>query len=585
MARDAARRERREPGRARGLLGRGSVIASPYLWLLLFFLVPFAIVFKISVAEVQLAIPPYTPLFAWPEGGSLELFVVGDNYRLLIEDSLYIRAYANSLKIAAISTALALLVGFPIAYAMARAPRAWQPTLVMLVILPFWTSFLIRVYAWIGILKNEGMLNGALRWIGVIDEPLIILNTNIAVYIGIVYSYLPFMVLPLYANLVRMDRSLLEAAADLGCRPAGAFWKITVPLARPGIVAGCFLVFIPAVGEFVIPDLLGGSGTLMIGRTLWTEFFSNRDWPVASAVAVILLLLLIVPIVLFQRHQQRQREREAGGLMRRGLSGVNLAALTLGFAFLYIPILLLIVYSFNESKLVTVWAGFSTKWYAAMVQNELLLDAAWMTLKVAVVSSTVALVLGTLAGFALARLGRFPGRTLFSGMVYAPLVMPEVITGLAMLLLFVALSWARGYWTVTVAHITFSMAYVAVVVQSRLLTMDRSLEEAAMDLGAPPVKTFFAVTLPIISPALVAGWLLAFTLSLDDLVIASFTSGPGSTTLPMKIYSQVRLGVTPEINAVSTVLVGIVATGVIAASLINKRAMVIREREAQAAEP
>ncbi len=305
-------REPRKPARAgRRWLGQGSVIASPYLWLLLFFLVPFVIVLKISVAEVQLAIPPYTPLFAWPEGGAFEIFAVADNYRLLIEDSLYIRAYANSLKIAAIATLLALLVGFPLAYAMARAPRAWQAALVMLVILPFWTSFLIRVYAWIGILKNEGMLNGALRWLGVIDEPLVILNTDIAVYIGIVYSYLPFMVLPLYANLVRMDHSLLEAAADLGCRPAGAFWKITVPLARPGIVAGCLLVFIPAVGEFVIPDLLGGSGTLMIGRTLWTEFFSNRDWPVASAVAVILLLVLIVPIVLFQRHQQAQREREA----------------------------------------------------------------------------------------------------------------------------------------------------------------------------------------------------------------------------------------------------------------------------------
>ena len=308
-----ARREGRKPARtARGILGRGSVIASPYLWLLFFFLVPFAIVLKISVAEVQLAIPPYTPLFVWPDGGSFELFAIGDNYRLLVEDSLYIRAYANSLKIAALSTALALLLGFPIAYAMARAPRAWQATLVMLIILPFWTSFLIRVYAWIGILKNQGLLNGLLRWLGLIDRPLIILNTDIAVYIGIVYSYLPFMVLPLYANLVRMDRSLLEAAADLGCRPAGAFWKITVPLARPGIVAGCFLVFIPAVGEFVIPDLLGGSGTLMIGRILWTEFFSNRDWPVASAVAVILLLVLIVPIVLFQRHQQAQREREAG---------------------------------------------------------------------------------------------------------------------------------------------------------------------------------------------------------------------------------------------------------------------------------
>ena len=305
-------RKRRKQARAgRSPLGRGSVIASPYLWLLVFFLVPFVIVLKISVAEVRLAIPPYTPLFSWPAGGAFELFAIADNYRLLIEDSLYIRAYANSLKIAALSTALALLMGFPLAYAMARAPRAWQASLVMLVILPFWTSFLIRVYAWIGILKNEGLLNGFLRWLGLIDEPLVILNTDIAVYIGIVYSYLPFMVLPLYANLVRMDRSLLEAAADLGCRPTGAFWKITVPLARPGIVAGCLLVFIPAVGEFVIPDLLGGSGTLMIGRILWSEFFRNRDWPVASAAAVILLLVLIVPIVLFQRHQQRQREAEA----------------------------------------------------------------------------------------------------------------------------------------------------------------------------------------------------------------------------------------------------------------------------------
>ena len=304
-------RERRQPARAAwSTVGRGSLIASPYLWLLFFFLVPFAIVLKISVSEVQLAIPPYTPLFVRTEGGSFELLAVAGNYGLLIEDSLYIRAYANSLKIAALATALTLLVGFPLAYAMARAPRTWQASLVMLVILPFWTSFLIRVYAWIGILKNEGLLNGFLRWLGLIDEPLIILNTDIAVYIGIVYSYLPFMVLPLYANLVRMDRSLLEAAEDLGCRPSGAFWKITVPLARPGIVAGCFLVFIPAVGEFVIPDLLGGSGTLMIGRILWTEFFSNRDWPVASAVAVILLLVLIVPIALFQRHQQAQREAE-----------------------------------------------------------------------------------------------------------------------------------------------------------------------------------------------------------------------------------------------------------------------------------
>jgi len=208
-------------------------------------------------------------------------------------------------RIAGISTVLCLLVGFPIAYAMARASEETRQVLVMLVILPFWTAFLIRVYAWIGILRNEGFLNNLLIWLGVIDTPLIIMNTDWAVYIGIVYSYLPFMILPLYASLEKMDFTLLEAAADLGCRPIKAFWAITVPLATPGIVAGCFLVFIPATGEFVIPDLLGGSDTLMIGKTLWNEFFNNRDWPLSSAVAVALLLALVVPIVLFQQHQAR----------------------------------------------------------------------------------------------------------------------------------------------------------------------------------------------------------------------------------------------------------------------------------------
>jgi putrescine transport system permease protein len=243
----------------------------------------------------------------------------------------------------------------------------------------------------------------------------------------------------------------------------------------------------------------------------------------------------------------------------------------LGFAFLYVPILLLVIFSFNESRLVTVWAGFSTKWYGSLMQNQAILDAAWVTLKVGLVSSTVATMLGTMAGVAMSRYGAFRGRTLFNGMIYAPLVMPEVITGLSLLLMFVALSVDRGAGTITLAHITFSMCYVAVVVQSRLSNFDRSIEEAAMDLGCPPTKTFFQITLPVIFPAVAAGWLLSFTLSLDDLVIASFTSGPGATTLPMKIYSQVRLGVTPEINAVSTILVGLVAAGVIIASLVNKR--------------
>ena len=264
--------------------------------------------------------------------------------------------------------------------------------------------------------------------------------------------------------------------------------------------------------------------------------------------------------------------------MIRRSSWFSTVSVTLGLAFLYLPILLLVIYSFNESKLVTVWGGFSTKWYAALLQNEALLDAAWVTIRVALLSATVATVLGTLAAISLIRFGRFWGRSLFSGMVYAPLVMPEVITGLSMLLLFVAIGFDRGFWTLTLAHITFSMCYVAVVVQSRLVTFDRSLEEAALDLGCPPVKTFFQITLPIIAPAVVAGWMLAFTLSMDDLVISNFTTGPGATTLPMKIYSQVRLGVTPEINAVSTILIGIVTIGVIAASIATKRREVERER-------
>ncbi len=270
--------------------------------------------------------------------------------------------------------------------------------------------------------------------------------------------------------------------------------------------------------------------------------------------------------------------------MQGKLSRFNIVSLVLGFAFLYLPIVLLIIYSFNASKLVTVWGGFSTRWYVELFSNKGLLDAAWVTARVAFVSATVATVLGTLAALALTRYTRFRGRFLFSGMVFAPLVMPEVITGLSLLLLFVAIGFDRGFMTVTLAHITFTMCFVAVVVQSRLVSFDRSLEEAAMDLGATPTRTFLQVTLPVIMPAVVAGWMLAFTLSLDDLVIASFTSGPGATTLPMKIYSQVRLGVTPEINAVCTLLIAVVTVGVLGAAIVNKRRDVQRQRDEQAAQ-
>ena len=257
--------------------------------------------------------------------------------------------------------------------------------------------------------------------------------------------------------------------------------------------------------------------------------------------------------------------------MRRGPSAFNIAAIVFGLAFLYLPIVLLVVYSFNESRLVTVWGGFSTRWYVSLFQNEQLLGAAWVTLRVAFVSATLATILGTLAALGLVRAGRFRGRTLFSSMTYAPLVMPEVILGLSLLLLFVSVGVARGFWTVIIAHTTLTLCYATVVVQARLVSFDEALEEAARDLGAPPWKAFTLVTLPNIAPAVAAAWMLAFTLSLDDLVIASFTTGPGATTLPIRIYSAVRLGVSPEINAISTLLIGLVATGVIAVYLLNMR--------------
>jgi len=286
---------------------RWLVIAPPYLWMLLFFAIPFAIALKISFSHSLIAMPPYSDLVSW-DGKDLSVSLNLNNYLFLFTESLYYSAYISSLKIAVISTLLCLLVGYPIAYAIARMPPATRNVALMLVILPSWTSFLIRIYAWIGILKNNGLLNNFLIWIGVIDEPLQILHTNVAIYIGIVYAYLPFMVLPLYTNLVKLDMRFLEAAYDLGARPWKVFLRITLPLSRSGIIAGSMLVLIPVVGEFVIPALLGGPDTLMIGKILWDEFFSNRDWPVASAVATIMLVLLLVPIVIFYHYELKELE-------------------------------------------------------------------------------------------------------------------------------------------------------------------------------------------------------------------------------------------------------------------------------------
>ena len=285
---------------------------APYLWMLLLFLVPFGFVLKISLSQTAIAQPPYVPVFDLTQGlsainGLAELSL--DNFRLLVSDNLYVLSYLRSLAVAAVSTSILLVIGYPLAYAMARLPRRWQALAMMLVIIPFWTSFLIRIYAWINILQHDGVLNKFLLVMHLVSAPVVWLSTDSAMYLGIVYSYLPFMILPLYASLAKMDPALLEAAEDLGASRTRAFWLVTFPLSLPGIAAGALLCFIPIVGEFVIPDLLAGSNSLMIGQTLWLEFFTNKDWPVASAAAVALLLLLVVPLALYDRLQRRRLEQ------------------------------------------------------------------------------------------------------------------------------------------------------------------------------------------------------------------------------------------------------------------------------------
>lgn len=287
------------------LPGRNLVVAVPWFWLALFFVLPFLFVLKISLSEPQLMQPPYQDWIREIEDGLMTITINFGNYFMLLEDELYRDALWGSFVVASISTLVCILIGYPMAYAISLAPKHLRVPLLMLVILPFWTSFLLRVYAWIGILKENGLLNQVLMSLGVINEPLQILHTNIAVYIGVVYTYLPFFILPLYATLIRLDNTLLEAAADLGARPLKQFWSITLPQSIPGIVAGSMLVFLPVMGEFVIPDLLGGPDTLMIGKLMWTEFFNNKDWPLASSLAAVLLVVLIIPFVIMRHYEQK----------------------------------------------------------------------------------------------------------------------------------------------------------------------------------------------------------------------------------------------------------------------------------------
>ena len=558
-------------GRAQRWLQRA--VALPYVWLLLFFLTPFLIILKISVAEPLVAQPPFTPLFEWGQRGIEGIRLTFENYAFLFQDGYYGIIYLSSLKMAAIGTLLCLLIGYPMAYYIARQPARRRQVLLLAVILPFWISFLLRVYAWIGLLNNRGVINDVLLCLGVIDEPLTMLYNDFAVYLGIVYSYLPFMILPLYANLERLDIDLLDAAADLGARRWQAFVDVTLPLVGAGhrrwLPAGVHSrrrrVHDPGAPGW---RRHADDRPCAVGRVLHQPRlagrFSRVDHPGAAAGRA-------------DRLVPARRDPGAGGCAMRRRSLGLLGIVAFGYAFLYLPILSVMIYSFNDSRLVTLWGGFSLRWYAHLLEDEEVLEAALLSLRIAAVSATVATCLGALVALAMQRLTRLRGRLLLAGMITAPLVMPEIITGLSLLFLFISMAewigWpaTRGATTITIAHITFSMAYVAVVVRSRLAGMDESLEEAAMDLGGRPLAVFFDITVPMLLPALVSGWLLAFTLSLDDLVISSFVSGPGATTLPMLIFAKVRLGVTPDINAIATIIIALVAVGVVTAALLTRR--------------
>ncbi len=535
------------------------VAVVPYLWLACFFVLPFLLILKISLSDRARARPPYVPQLDLTQGASgIWSFLSGldlENYKTLLTDSFYFRSYLLSLETAVIATAFTLLIAYPMAYGLTRAPQKWRNLLLALVVLPFWISFLIRVYAWMSILKPNGFFDMLGQGIGLDVGTLAVLNTKSAVIIGIVYSYLPFMILPLFTVLDKLDDSLLEASRDLGASTWRTFRSITLPLSLPGIYAGCLLAFIPMVGEFVIPDLLGGNDTALIGKTLWTEFFNNQDWPLASAIAIGMLLLLLLPIAALQRAQTRADVRQGGSAAGRIFTGFHRAAVATGLSFIYLPIILVVIFSFNDSRLVTVWAGFSLKWYGLLFQNTQLLQSALLSFKLALLSATAATALGVLAALTIARVRTFRGKTLFGFLVLAPIIIPEMVIGLAFLLLFVAIGLQRGFFTLFLAHTTFGLCFVATTVQARLSGFDTSLEEASSDLGASGLQTFWKITFPLILPGVLSGWALAFVLSFDDLIISSLVTGPGATTLPMRLYSQMRLGVTPEINAASTLMV------------------------------
>lgn len=486
--------------------------------------------------------------------GGVESVLTFDNYARL-SDPIYLRVLLTSLRIALLSTGLALLLGYPLAYLIATAPPRRRVVLLFLVILPFWTSFLIRTYAWIVLLNPTGLINRLLGAAGVGPFPL--LYNELAIVIGLTYAYLPLMVLPIYSSIERLGGAPTEAAGDLYASPWQTFRRVLLPLTMPGVVAGSIFVFVPSMGNFIVPELLGGGREVMVGNLIQQQFLQTRDWPFGAALAVALIAIMLVALagqaVVLRREQgtaERSASREGG--TRRGRGWLRAHA-GLVFAFLYLPIAVLVVLSFNEAGLPTAWGGFSLRWYRSVISNAPILASVRITLIVAVAVTAISTVLGTLLAVGLHRTVR--SRTLDS-VLFLPAVIPDIVLAIGLLSFFNLANVPLGIGTIVIAHVVFDMIFVAAVVRTRLGYFDVRIEEAARDLYAGPVRTFLKVTLPVIAPGILAGALVAFTLSVDEFVIAFFNSGPSSITFPIRIYSMIRFGVTPEINAIAAFVLG-----------------------------
>ncbi len=550
------------------------------LWLALgvFFLAPLVLMLAVSFAErgTYGGVAPVGDLGAYLRSGA---FLA--NYARSCA-AIYLAIGWRSLWMAALTTVLAAVAGFPVAYYLALlAPARWKGLLLGLVMVPFWTSFLIRTYAWMFILRTEGLLNLVLLGSGLAHRPVELLYTQTAVMIGLVYGELPFMILPLYASLEKLDRSLLEAAADLGAGAAQAFRRVTLPLVMPGLAAGVVLVFVPSLGQFVVSDLLGGARGMLLGNLIQNQFAVARNPPFGSALAFELMAAVLAPAARLRALRPasgRRRRRGAAVTRPKGAGRRLLAAHTaLVYAFLYAPIAILVAFSFNASRQTAFWAGFTLDWYRRLLANAELFHAVRNSLVVAAAATVIAVLLGTPAALALAQSTQsngsrdFRGKRATQALLYLPVIIPEVVLGAALVTFFGAVGLRLSIATVVIAHVVFSVSYVAIVVRARLAGLDPALAEAARDLGAGPFETFRRVTLPLAAPGILAAALLVFTLSIDDYVVTSFVAGVGATTLPLHIYSMLKVGVTPEVNAVSSLLLaGTIVLIVAAHRLLGK---------------